>query len=906
MNSPHVPEKNKKVSRACNTCRLKRKKCDGLEPCIFCTETKVECSYSREPRRRGPPSGYLRYTETRVALFETLLGLFIQTSGQQSIQTLSDAVRTLMAQSKTHTQDVWDAYKRVWTDSDASRGVHELASVFAPFSPAENQTPAPKSLLPPAGRPQQPVPSPSLSPPPPVFPYTNESFERTTTHEPPITSNDLLPMRELRRTAENEQLPARSHAPDIVAQMDVHADLPMPIFLPSPPADFAPSSSEYQGAYWRTAALASPSPTFASLPLPLSPTIASFGYLTASRAPTPTPADLPPPHVRAALLATYRTAVHLSLPILSPAQIATLDAGPSATCSSTSNAQTTSPMLLLALCAYTARLAPPAASPTRVAADLWYESASALLASALRRPVVHIDVVQTLLLLGLRDHGRGRDAMAWRGVGAAVRLAVELGLDAADDAASVRTASHAHGGEETGDDEGRARDRAWQRGLWGVASMIDLFLSIQLGRAPASAEALRPLGLPSLSAPSSLPPTSIAHASSNNSLPSPSPSAASTSTAPIQPGASPENAGMDGGESEEDAEAALFAHVRSLVRIVARVHFWVGLGYATSPGASTSNSTSSERGLVEDLTYTFLLSELVAWHRALPQRFRVALGGERVPRAVLEAHMLYQVGMGMLGRGRTASVPGLNGSASAFSGGAGRGFGGGYHQDAGADDAASTFNVLLDKYRPSLALAGPHVVWLVFAAARAALQTPGAGPGADGRAAGKGAGHGSYGTARALQTQLHLLNCREALTGMGGTWELARRCAHTLEHLMDGDAAGSKRKREPGADGRAGDHKRRDMEEGRDHEREREQHATWGALAVEPFDFDATAVWTAEFDGLGMGSGFDFGGGTGGAGLWDATWDEGLWSRGTFGSASQFGGSGAGFGLGLFDMQPGG
>jgi hypothetical protein len=37
----------------------------------------------------------------------------------------------------------------------------------------------------------------------------------------------------------------------------------------------------------------------------------------------------------------------------------------------------------------------------------------------------------------------------------------------------------------------------------------------------------------------------------------------------------------------------------------------------------------------------------------------------------------------------------------------------------------------------------------------------------------------------ALQTQLHLLNCLEALTSIGGTWELARRCWRTLDRLMD-------------------------------------------------------------------------------------------------------------------------
>ncbi|KAJ7705505.1 hypothetical protein B0H17DRAFT_1326281 [Mycena rosella] len=842
MPSPQPPEKNKKVSRACNTCRLKRKKCDGLEPCIFCTETKVECSYSREPRRRGPPSGYLRYTETRVALLETMLGLFIQTSGPQSTHTLHDAAQTLRAESKTHTQDVWDAYKQVWTDCDAARAVQELVTTFAPFAPADNQTPTAKALLPPAGK-QQPPRSPSPVPVNAGFSYTNESFERT--HEPASTSNQLPPRHDLGRAAESNTSADVARMVGLGMHSAPMDDLPMPMFLPSPPAHSA-TPSAYPGAYWRTAALASPSPPFTSVPLPLSPTMAGFtNYLTASlaatAAPTPIPADLPPLHVRSTLLATYRAAVHPSLPILSPGQTAAFSA-PDA-------APADSPMLLLALCAYTARLAPPSASPTRVAADLWYESAAALLTAALRRAAITTDTVQTLLLLALRDHGRGRDAQAWRGVGAAVRVAQELGLD----------------GEIKDDGGGTAKeDGPWARGLWGVASMMDLFLSIQLGRAPATAEALRPLAPPSSST------------NGNTSLPSP----ASTSTPASTYASASASNNTDVGGDDGNPDAALFVHTLALVRIVARVHFWLGLGYGSMEGSTDSTSTDG------------LATELAAWHRSLPARFRVALGGERVPRAVLEAHMLYQVGVGMLGRGRLSSNgsgPGSgfsNGNAG-FGNGNGNGssstgFGGGTGTYA-ADDAASTFNVLLDKYRPSLALAGPHVVWLVFAAARATLG-----------GAGSGAGSGA-GTARALQTQLHLLNCREALAGMGGTWELARRCARTLERLMNGDSApgaSGKRKREDEDGGEP--RKRQDVDEG--------GGAGWGAgPGGEAFDFEA-AGWGAEFEsGLGMGMGVGMN-----VGMWEGTWDEGLWGRGAFGGGGAGPGFGMGLGLGLFDAPPGG
>ncbi|KAF8214072.1 hypothetical protein K438DRAFT_1802822 [Mycena galopus ATCC 62051] len=908
MPTPPPPEKQKKVSRACNTCRLKRKKCDGLEPCIFCTETGLECSYSREPRRRGPPSGYLRFTETRVALLETLLGLHVLTSGAQTGHILLDAAQRLARESKSHTtQDVWDAYKLNWTDSDASRAIHELAAVFAPFSPAENQSVAARALLPlpqsgqttqqQTGKQSQQPPSrsPSPFPPAPIALYTNESFERS------VMPNDISPIDGRYQQAEeafelaNDR--SRTNGQQRSTNLDFNLDgvlsMSVPSLISSPPAgppplpsrypgansvppsslypvtediissplfpgaETDPSLSQYPGAYWHTAALASPPPAFASLPPRLSPTLTGLALLSSVSAPPPS-ADLPPAHVRAALLDTYRITVHPSLPILSSTQCASL------------SALEASPMLLLAMCAYTARLAPPAV-PTRVAADLWYESASVLLSSALRRAVVHPDTVQTLLFLALRDHGRARDALAWRGVGAAVRIAVELGLD---------------GGNSVNESAGETIVDAHDQGLWGVASMLDLFLSIQLGRAPASAEALRPFPLAPL--PLSVPRTA------NVGLPSPASSTVSaTSMPPSSTSVTNFHTALATTASQSAADnpnAELAAHTRALVRIVARVHFCVVLGFDL-PSSPPAGSDPAH----------ILRGELAAWHRGLPQRFRVALGGERVPREVLEVHMLYQVAAGMLARG--SSTPNSDSKSGARNSNSNAGFGvsglavngnTGAGTHAEADDAASTFNVLLDKYRPSLPLAGPPVVWFVFAAARTGLQRA-SGAAKSSSSAGVGAG-----TARALQTQLYLLNCREALTSMGGTWELARRCARTLERLMEGEGTQSrprsgagKRKRGDGADESAGEGagvgKRLREEEGE------------GEGWAEQFDFGVSGPgWGAELDEL-------WGTHTAGtAGLWDTgAWDDGLWGRGVFATGDGSGG-GSGLGLGLFDAPPGG
>ncbi|KAJ6618132.1 hypothetical protein B0H10DRAFT_1266583 [Mycena sp. CBHHK59/15] len=518
-------------------------------------------------------------------------------------------------------------------------------------------------------------------------------------------------------------------------------------------------------------------------------------------------------------------------------------------------------MLLLATLAYTARLAPAPAH--RVAADLWYEQAAALLHAALASssfaspsfPATSftpsytpgggdssgrsggasggLAAVQTLLLLALRDHGRGRDAHAWRGVGTAVRVAQELGLDRLDDVASFRpsssssttatsttaltSAAAAGTVEETKDEMGREterqgqgqeqeeqEDREWRRGLWGTAGMLDLLLALQLGRAPgaAGADALR-AGLV------------LDVVGSTNS--------------------SSSEVGEERGEDRHRREPSLLAHTHALARILARVHYYLYLGFGAhstssasavaSSSALASNATggANNRGSntntsAQHAKLAALRRELDAWLRALPAAFRVVLGssypsssfspytphssahpssaagagggaeGDRCgsggvdgesererqerersrERRVLEANMLYHVSVALLWR-PFAKDPATPHAADVFL------------------DAASTFNILLDRYRASgadaLACANPNMIYLVFTAAIAHLagfklrqQQASAFPASAHRQ-----------TTRVLQTQLHLLNCLEALAGMGGTWELARRCARTLDRLMEAE-----------------------------------------------------------------------------------------------------------------------
>ncbi|KAJ3392228.1 hypothetical protein HDU92_008580 [Lobulomyces angularis] len=48
-------KRKSRVTRACDSCRLKRIKCDGQEPCQVCQQFDRECSFQTPQRKRGPP-----------------------------------------------------------------------------------------------------------------------------------------------------------------------------------------------------------------------------------------------------------------------------------------------------------------------------------------------------------------------------------------------------------------------------------------------------------------------------------------------------------------------------------------------------------------------------------------------------------------------------------------------------------------------------------------------------------------------------------------------------------------------------------------------------------------------------------------------------------------------------------
>ncbi|KAF9465952.1 fungal-specific transcription factor domain-containing protein [Collybia nuda] len=255
--------------------------------------------------------------------------------------------------------------------------------------------------------------------------------------------------------------------------------------------------------------------------------------------------------------------------------------------------------MLLALCAYSGRLSPSLDSTTsgilggtgeagKVAADLWYEQSRTAVSADMKKGS-SVETVQTLLLLSLRDHGRGFESQAWLLVGLAVRMAQDLDLNE-DDSNANRP-------------DLLPEDRQTRRNIWGVSSMLDLFLSLQLGRPPAIMDALRPTG------------PSHSNNWQSNAIPS---SLIPELTPTIQ-------------------SQTLFAHTVALCHIMARINFHFYLGF------SPVEAQPQTEKLLE------LKAELDMWQHALPHKYRISIG-HQPEREVLEVNMLYHVAIILLYR----------------------------------------------------------------------------------------------------------------------------------------------------------------------------------------------------------------------------------------------------------------
>ncbi|KAJ1953386.1 hypothetical protein IWQ62_006004, partial [Dispira parvispora] len=83
--------KRQRVSRACDMCRKKKVKCDGVTPvCTNCQLLNYSCTFKDTAKKRGPPKGYIDAIETKLFKLESLLTELLGSEGRSQDMVLEE------------------------------------------------------------------------------------------------------------------------------------------------------------------------------------------------------------------------------------------------------------------------------------------------------------------------------------------------------------------------------------------------------------------------------------------------------------------------------------------------------------------------------------------------------------------------------------------------------------------------------------------------------------------------------------------------------------------------------------------------------------------------------------------------------------------------------------------------
>jgi len=83
--------KKKRVCKACDSCRIKKTKCNGMKPCVRCTANNKICTYTERRRSKDKiyPAGYVELLETRLdILTKSMKKLFEMSESGENVSFL--------------------------------------------------------------------------------------------------------------------------------------------------------------------------------------------------------------------------------------------------------------------------------------------------------------------------------------------------------------------------------------------------------------------------------------------------------------------------------------------------------------------------------------------------------------------------------------------------------------------------------------------------------------------------------------------------------------------------------------------------------------------------------------------------------------------------------------------------
>ncbi|KAF9955738.1 hypothetical protein BGZ72_003457 [Mortierella alpina] len=130
--------KRSKITKACDNCRRRRVKCDGVpDGCGGCKAAKTQCVYTTSNTKRGPPKGYVEVIEDRLGKIENMLAGIVRKKTVLVSQNSSDRATPSHSDNEDNHDDDDDQ-----GSIDSSDLVHVKKQPSSPvLRPARSSTP---------------------------------------------------------------------------------------------------------------------------------------------------------------------------------------------------------------------------------------------------------------------------------------------------------------------------------------------------------------------------------------------------------------------------------------------------------------------------------------------------------------------------------------------------------------------------------------------------------------------------------------------------------------------------------------------------------------------------------------------------------------------------------------------
>ncbi|KAF9400906.1 hypothetical protein BGZ94_005358, partial [Podila epigama] len=98
--------KRSKITKACDNCRRRRVKCDGVpDGCGGCKAAKTQCVYTTSNTKRGPPKGYVEVIEDRLGKIENMLAGIVKKKKSSNISHNDDYNKATATSQHEHDND---------------------------------------------------------------------------------------------------------------------------------------------------------------------------------------------------------------------------------------------------------------------------------------------------------------------------------------------------------------------------------------------------------------------------------------------------------------------------------------------------------------------------------------------------------------------------------------------------------------------------------------------------------------------------------------------------------------------------------------------------------------------------------------------------------------------------------